>query len=163
MDALELLTEQHREVSQLFERLRSAPGQDERVRLLGRLAEVLTLHAAIEERHFYPLLEAHGLPEGAAQARREYEEVRELVGRLMELEQHAPEIQQVLGRLEVAVKEHVSSEERDLFLWARGRIGDEERRAAGEAMAGTMDALRDEALLKLAEHRASLDVPGSGG
>jgi hemerythrin-like domain-containing protein len=157
MHALDLLAQQHREVSSLFEQLRAARSQDDRVRLLGRLAEALTLHAAIEERHFYPLVESHGLPEAADQARREHDEVRELVGRLMEVEQHSPEITPLLERLEVAVRDHVNMEENDLFVWVRGRVGEGALQALGEAMARTAEELRDQGLLRMAERR---EAPG---
>ena len=53
MSAIELLKQQHREVDGLFQRIKVANG-DERISLLGQVAEALTIHAALEEHFFYP-------------------------------------------------------------------------------------------------------------
>src|SRR5262245_1440598 len=56
MDAIELLEQQHRDVESLFERLGSG-GRDKQA-LFNQLADLLAIHAAIEERHFYPAVRA---------------------------------------------------------------------------------------------------------
>ena len=57
IDAIELLTQQHSEVDELFEKFEKASeGQDERVlmELFTRIADNLAAHATIEEKLFYP-------------------------------------------------------------------------------------------------------------
>lgn len=155
MNALDLLTQQHREVSRLFEELRAHPSGAERIRLLGALAELLTIHMDIEELHFFPLLRTQGLPEGADTAKSEHDQVRGMLSRLMQLKQTSPEIQQLLVDLETAVKTHLLIEERDLFLWARGRLGNEQLEAAGDAMQRSADELRKQDILRQAERGES--------
>src|SRR5512133_996451 len=55
-DAVEILRNDHRAVEQLFRRFeRSRSGADKR-RLADRMIRELSIHAAIEEQHVYPLL-----------------------------------------------------------------------------------------------------------
>ena len=53
MDAIELLKTQHQEVKGLFKRIEKAE-EDEKQDLFEQLADALAVHAAIEEKHFYP-------------------------------------------------------------------------------------------------------------
>ena len=54
MNAIEMLKKQHREVAKLFERFQQAKSADGRQQLFEQIADKLAIHAAIEERHFYP-------------------------------------------------------------------------------------------------------------
>jgi hypothetical protein len=53
-DALELLTEQHAEVDELFAQIEDADSADEKTDLFRSLADKLAAHATIEEKIFYP-------------------------------------------------------------------------------------------------------------
>jgi len=54
MNAVKMLKQQHREVEKLFERLESARSAEPRRKIFEEIADALAVHAAIEERHFYP-------------------------------------------------------------------------------------------------------------
>jgi len=56
MDATELLARQHRELLAVFDELEFTRDAIERTRLMGRVAERLKVHAALEEGVFYPAL-----------------------------------------------------------------------------------------------------------
>ena len=60
MDAIAMLKQQHREVDSLFERIRMA-SDDEKILLLGKISEQLTIHAQLEERHVYPFARRVGI------------------------------------------------------------------------------------------------------
>jgi hemerythrin superfamily protein len=53
MDALSLLKRDHQRIAALFERFEAARG-DDKVLLAGRICQLLTIHARIEEDFFYP-------------------------------------------------------------------------------------------------------------
>lgn len=53
MDALSLLKQDHRQVAALFEQFEAVRG-DDRILLAGRICQLLTIHARIEEDLFYP-------------------------------------------------------------------------------------------------------------
>ena len=53
MNAIELLKQQHKEVKGLFKKIEKAEGE-EKQELFDAIADELAVHAAIEEKHFYP-------------------------------------------------------------------------------------------------------------
>jgi hemerythrin superfamily protein len=138
--AIDLLRQQHREVEQLFEQLRAADRKG-KVRLLGKLAEDLTVHSTLEEKYFYPLAER--IPELAGltqQARREHDQVKRLLSDVMELKTKDPRIDQLISEIERNVKAHVAEEERELFPRLEADAG--AMAAAGEQMKREQDELR---------------------
>src|SRR5262245_43153580 len=54
MHAIEMLKHQHREVEALFNQMHKATSATARRTLCERIGDALAVHAAIEERHFYP-------------------------------------------------------------------------------------------------------------
>lgn len=115
MAAIDLLRQQHRDVEQLFVQLRTAERR-QKIALLGKLAEDLTVHATLEERFLYPIAERN--PELASlivESRREHAQVRAWISEIMELKQRDPRIDQLVAQLERAVTEHVAQEEREVF------------------------------------------------
>ncbi len=53
-DAIELLTQDHREVEQLFEQFEKAEGDGRKQKLAQEICKQLTIHAMLEEEVFYP-------------------------------------------------------------------------------------------------------------
>jgi hemerythrin superfamily protein len=154
MRAIDLLVQQHRTVDTLLVRAKAGSGAD-RIRALGHIAEALTMHAALEEHHIYPLLRQHDLVEDAERSVQEHNEVKELVGQLLELKHTDPKIGHILERLHQLVREHVESEERDLFPRLSARVGEEHLNMLGEQLERMEEQLRGEDLLELAEQRQS--------
>src|ERR1041385_4081225 len=59
-DALAFLEEQHLAVNRLFAVLDETLGAGERADAFRRVADVLAIHTAIEERYFYPAIRTAG-------------------------------------------------------------------------------------------------------
>jgi hemerythrin superfamily protein len=119
MDAIELLTQQHREVDTLFEEL-AAAAPAELPDLLDELTDALALHSAIEEDIFYPSIKSRTMTEELGAA---YEAHREMKRHLADLAGLAPTDGAFRARcraLEAFVREHVSTEETSLFPRVRG-------------------------------------------
>src|SRR4051812_3835030 len=93
MDAIAMLKQQHREVDELFDRIQKA-GADEKITLLGQISEKLTLHATIEERHFYPFCMRMGIQDMVDQSMQEHAEVKQLIADILQLKRHDPRIEQ---------------------------------------------------------------------
>jgi hemerythrin-like domain-containing protein len=159
MHATDLLVQQHEEVSALLTRVRDASGE-ERVRLLRRLAELIELHAALEEEHFYPLIRRNGFPEAADESVREHAEVKDVLRQLMACPPEGPEVELLLQRLDLAVGDHVDKEESELIPWAHARIEDDALTAAGAAMRRALEEYRARMLRRQAETR---ECPVAGG
>lgn len=145
MSAMELLSQQHREVEGLFEKLKTAQG-GQKIALLGRLAESLTLHATLEERHFYPLLRQSGLEAVVSKSLADHADARRMVSEILELKRSDPRLDQTIARLESSVSAHVREEEGQLFPQARERCDAAALDRAGEEMRRAMGALENEEL-----------------
>ena len=82
MDAIELLTTDHRAVESLFADFESDPGEG-RARILADIIRELSIHSAIEEAYLYPRIRREvENGEQYAEGEREHQGVKESLGRL---------------------------------------------------------------------------------
>ena len=150
MTGIDLLKRQHDEVEELFDRLGEA-GKEQRISLLGRIAEALTLHTALEERHLYPLAREAGFEERVNRSLAEHAEVKRLTAEILQTKRHDPRLSDLSDRLVEAVLRHVEEEERDLFPSLEEKVGPERLEALGQAMEGELETLSHHPLLEEAE------------
>ncbi|MCA1816425.1 MAG: hemerythrin domain-containing protein [Acidobacteria bacterium] len=125
LDAIELLTKQHREAQAVIERL-SANAQvsdGERRALFEELRDALKLHTKIEEEVFYPALEDFDETRALIdESYKEHERVKQLLKRMGSAGEGATregerggDWSSMLAELREAVAHHVGEEENDLF------------------------------------------------
>jgi hemerythrin superfamily protein len=118
MDAIDLLTRDHRAVEELFGKFRS--GDDDARRSSSEsIVRELSIHTAIEEQFFYPAVreqipDCDGLVNHSID---EHQEVKELLDALdgMIGKAHTKAFADKMERLERSVSEHVEDEEGKLF------------------------------------------------
>jgi hemerythrin superfamily protein len=151
VSAIEFLKRQHREVEQLFEQLKVSDDERERVQLLGRLAEALTLHAVLEERHFYPLCRRAGLEEEANRSVEEHAQVKALVARTLQHTRRDPQLLPTVERLQEAVEAHVEEEETELFPKVEAGADEDALQQVGDELEADMPGLRESNLLEEAD------------
>ncbi len=149
--AIDLLEGQHREMERLFERIRTTERGGARVRLIGQLAELITLHSALEERYFYPVLRVEGMTHLVERSFAEHGEVKRLVSDLMEMKQRDPRLDELLARIEGLVKKHVAEEEGELFTRAREVASESVLAGADGEMRRAMGDLQEKELLEIAD------------
>lgn len=146
MDVLDLLKQDHQKVSGLIEQVQQARPGDEAVRELGdQIIQELTIHAALEESMFYPLLRdrAEEAEErvDVFEAATEHDVVKHLIsllgGRRANPEVFKAELQ-VLGE---SVKHHVREEESTIFALARQLLEDDEREVLGDRVQAEKERL----------------------
>lgn len=133
MDAIDLLREGHATVLAILEELERAPDNrrpvtpddnDTRTRLMTTLVMEVSAHEAVEEEIFWPYLRRY-LEEGAllaAQALEQEHDAKRLLGKLARLEAGVPEFEHLLTQVTLAVREHISYEERDVWPLVIERI-----------------------------------------
>lgn len=124
-NALELLTQDHREVKKLFSTFQKladddAPAQERRD-IAVQICEALTAHAAVEEEIFYPALR-----EASAEAADELDEaevehasVKDLIAQIQEMD---PDDELYNAKVKVLgeyVMHHVQEEEKEMFPRAK--------------------------------------------
>ena len=159
MAAIELLRQQHRDVEALFERLRAAK-RDEKVRLMGQLAEEITVHAALEERIFYPaVLRIRELGGELAKAQREHAHVKFLVSELLQAKQTDPAVDALIAELERDVRSHTEEEERDILPRVQSELDPGTLSSIGDEMARAATELRSQDLLEIAESASPAVAP----
>lgn len=115
MDAIELLTNDHREVERLFGQL-GDEGADQH-HVLGQIVSLLAMHDAVEKRVFYPEVEEY-VPGGRALAERaldEHEQADQLLASVDGRDPSDPEVARQLDLLMAAVRRHVNEEESEIF------------------------------------------------
>lgn len=137
-DAISLLKDDHRAVEQLFKRFENAGSRAhvEKRALVDRITEALSVHAAIEEQLFYPVVRAT-VPDTEALALESLEEHHIVKWVLSELEGMDPEHERFNAKVTVLIEQvrhHVKEEESDMFPGVRQALGRKQLQEIGDAM-----------------------------
>jgi hemerythrin superfamily protein len=116
MNALDLLTEDHQKVRQLFEQMQQISDNDQKKELFDQIDTELAVHAEIEETIFYSALEKHDeLKEFVREAREEHEQVEQLLLEIEDLATEDTDFSSQIAELEETVEHHVAQEEEEMF------------------------------------------------
>jgi hemerythrin superfamily protein len=116
MNALDLLTEDHQKVRELFEQVQQIRDNDQKKELFDQIDTELAVHAEIEETIFYPALEKHdALKEFVREAREEHEQVEQLLLEIEDLATEDTDFSSQLAELQETVEHHVAQEEEEMF------------------------------------------------
>lgn len=148
--AIDLLVQQHREAEELLEQIKQVQGM-ERVRLLGQLAEALTLHTTLEERFFYPLLRDNGMSDVVQRSIEEHGQVRRLLSEMLSMKKSDPRLPEIIGRLEEAVKKHVSEEESEVFPRTKEKVDGQQLESLEGQMKDAAHTLENGELIEAAD------------
>jgi len=135
MNALDLLTQQHRKADELFSKLEEA-GLEDKEEIFATLADELGIHTAIEEEHFYPASLA-AVPEAEETLREALEEhlaVKRLIADLLEIDAADPVFDAKVKVLKEQVQHHVEEEEDELFPQLREALESSALDQLGETM-----------------------------
>ena len=138
MNAITMLTDDHRDVKRLLDELEPTTerGIKTRHELFGRIQELLRVHEIIEEEIFYPALRDHPkTKEIALEGYEEHDVVDLIMGELATL----PTDDQTWGPKAKVMTEnlrhHIEEEEKEMFPMARTVFDADELRELGERMA----------------------------
>ena len=141
MDAIDLLTQQHDEVEDLFDQIESSEGR-EREPIARVLADKLAAHAMIEEKLFYPAVydtDDEEERERYTEAMDEHRAMKDLADELVEMAGDDTGFGAKLGNLRDLVEEHVAEEESVLFDAARAQLDERELESLGDEMEKQFD------------------------
>lgn len=129
MDAFELLKEDHKKVSGIFEKLEPTTerGVKTREELFAQLKQELDVHAQIEETILYPVLkESKETEDITLEAYEEHHVVKQLLAELEELPKDDESWGAKLTVLKENVEHHVEEEEGEMFKDARKVLSQEQ-------------------------------------
>lgn len=143
MDAIEMLTAQHRQVDELFEEIESAKGEEKRM-LFIQLADMLAAHSVIEERHFYPMVRAKQTEELLDESLEEHLSVKRLLSDLLRMDLDDERYDAKISVLKEQVQHHVEEEEGELFPQVKKLFDADVLEGIGQEMTATMVELVDQ-------------------
>jgi len=141
MSAIDMLESQHREVDELFEELESAETADEKRQIFEMLADDLAVHAAIEERHFYPAVKAQRTEDILLESLEEHLTIKRTIADLLKLDADDETFDAKVTVLKELVEHHVEEEEKDLFPKVRKLLDAETLDALEQEMTATAEDL----------------------
>jgi hemerythrin superfamily protein len=134
-DVIAILTQDHREVEELFVELEGLLGSDadseRRRQLVDRVTIELVKHAVAEEVAVYPRVKDKVGEEEAERAKREHAEAEETMKRLEKLDSDDPSFAAEIRELVREIREHVAEEESQMFPHMRSVFDDDELTAMG--------------------------------
>ena len=138
MDAITLLRNDHKAVSKLFREFEKAGENAAKTKrqLVDKIVTELSVHAAIEEQLFYPVVREIS-PEIEDTVLESLEEHHVVKWTLSELEDMDPEHERFDAKVTVlieSVRHHVEEEETELFPMVREKVGRKELAELGDAM-----------------------------
>jgi hemerythrin superfamily protein len=116
MDAITLLTNDHRKVEALFKDYEFATDPKVKQELVDQMVKELSIHAAIEEGGFYP--KARQVPQAQKlvdESLEEHQKVKDTLARLDGMKATEASFDSDVRSLMQEVKHHVGEEERELF------------------------------------------------
>lgn len=150
MNAIELLETQHRDVDTLFERLKHAQG-DARNSEFDDLADLLAIHASIEEVHFYPSVKAQDTEDILHHSLEDHLAIKRKLALCMAARLGGRDFGELLRSLAEEVDRHVAEERSELFPIVQRILDAEQLEALGQEMTSTMAQLQ--------QGRPRFDVP----
>jgi hemerythrin superfamily protein len=143
MNAIELLDTQHRDVDDLFARLESGSGTPKaRQKLFDDLADMLAIHASIEELHFYPAVKAARTEENIEHSLEEHLDIKRKLSLCMATSVSSDKFLERLRALKHEVQHHVKEEREELFPKVRRIFDGDQLEALGQEMTSTMAELQ---------------------
>jgi iron-sulfur cluster repair protein YtfE (RIC family) len=145
MNALDLLKEQHEEVSKLFKKFEKL-GDDataERRELFVMIADRLSAHATIEEQYFYPSIKTEKSEDLLREAVEEHLGVKRIIADLLELEPSDETFAAKMKVMRENVEHHVKEEEDKLFKMVRKTLNSDQLLALGIQMKAEFDELME--------------------
>jgi hemerythrin superfamily protein len=148
-DALTMLSAQHKHVDKLFAQLERAVKRDPRRAraLVDELAEVLTVHAAIEEQHFYPGVRTPRTEPLVAESFQEHRQMKRALADLVAAARSGRDLPAKVSVLKEEVVHHAKKEEEaKLFPLVRTILDADQREALGQEMLAAMVDLQERPL-----------------
>jgi hemerythrin superfamily protein len=137
-DAIVLLREDHKTVEKLFKQFEKLGDNAHKSKrdVVDRIIQELSIHAAIEEMHFYPAVRAKSdeISDDVLEGLEEHHVVKWTLSELVDLDPTNERFDAKVTVLIESVRHHVEEEEEDMFPKVREAFGRNELRDLGDVM-----------------------------
>jgi hemerythrin superfamily protein len=144
VNAIDLLEQQHKEVKALFARYEKASSTDLKRKLFEQIADDLAVHAAIEEKHFYPATKAARTAELLQEAVEEHLAAKRIIADLLEMDVDDAQFDAKMTVLREEIEHHVEEEEGELFPKVKQMLAEDELEDLGIVMDDLADELKED-------------------
>jgi hemerythrin superfamily protein len=135
MDAIEVLTKDHREVETMFRGYERASARPKRREAIDKVICELSGHAAVEEQLLYPAVrDIPGGDEMADEGLREHQQVKEILAELEDTTLPDDAVDARMKKLMESVRHHVQEEEQELFPKMRQHMTGESLEDLGRSL-----------------------------
>jgi hemerythrin superfamily protein len=118
-DAIELLTQQHREVEAYFDKLEAAKSDSQKEKMFLKVADLLAAHIRIEETLFYPAAFDEDTEQELRGAVEEHLAAKRIIADMLDMEPSDPQFMGKAKVLRDIIEHHVQEEEEELFPQVR--------------------------------------------
>jgi hemerythrin superfamily protein len=115
VDAVKLLTSQHRSMEQMLEKVMKETGEEKRKALFAEAADQLTVHIKSEEEIFYPAVKAARTEDILLESLEEHLSLKRLLADLLELDPSEKAFEPKFKVLKEQTEHHHKEEEENLF------------------------------------------------
>lgn len=143
MDAIELLTGQHRSLEALMKAWMDAP-QGQRQALFKRVGDELTVHVTSEEQIFYPAVKEKRTEDILLESLEEHLSLKRVLADLLELKPEDPAFEAKFHVLKEQAEHHHKEEEEHLFPKVRQLLEPMARNTLGQQMQALQQQLKRE-------------------
>ncbi len=134
MDAVELLTSQHREMETLLGQVLTATDEATKKALFIKAADQLTVHVTAEEQVFYPAVRAKRTEDILLESLEEHLSLKRILADLLQLEPSEQTFEPKFKVLKEQAEHHHEEEEEHLFPKVEKLLERTQREALGEEM-----------------------------
>jgi hemerythrin superfamily protein len=137
-DAIVLLRNDHKTVEKLFKQFEKLGDNALKTKrdVVDRIVEELSVHAAIEEQHFYPTVRRHSpdIADDVLEGLEEHHVVKWTLSELVDMDPAEERFDAKVTVLMESVRHHVEEEEEDMFPKVRDALGRKALRELGDVM-----------------------------
>lgn len=144
MDAIELLTGQHRALEGLLDRVLDAPDHEGKRSTFARVADELAIHITSEEQVFYPAVRASRTEDILLESLEEHLSLKRLLADLLILDPTEKTFEPKFKVLAEQAEHHHKEEEENLFPKVRKLLDAERLRTLGQEMQAMQQNLHRE-------------------
>jgi hemerythrin superfamily protein len=143
MNAIDLLTSQHRKVEDLFSKCQKAKDAKKKEQFFITLADSLAIHTSIEEHHFYPGVKARSTEDILLESVEEHLSIKRVLSDLLDVSCEDETFDAKLKVLEDLVAHHVEEEEGELFPKVAKNLEEDDLEELADAMLAEQEHLEE--------------------
>jgi len=144
MDAVYLLTSQHREMEALFKQVLDCRDTGATKKLFAQVADKLTTHIASEEEIFYPAVRAKRTEDILLESLEEHLSLKRLLADLLQMQPADQTFEAKFKVLKEQAEHHHKEEEQNLFPKVEKLLDEGARKTLAEQMMGLQNRLQAE-------------------